>query len=40
MGNEDTKKENINTFPRKVMNLTRDFLFEKLEEKVKRSGLP
>lgn len=25
MGNEDTKKENINTFPRKVMNLTRDF---------------
>ena len=28
MVNEDTKKENINTFPRKVMNLTRDFYLE------------
>ena len=28
MGNEDTKKENINTFPRKVMNLTRVFYLE------------
>lgn len=30
MGNEDTKKENINTFPRKVMNLTRDFFIAKI----------
>lgn len=30
MGNEDTKKENINIFPSKVMNLTRDFSIAKI----------